>query len=100
MPHTFDACASSGHSPRLVVRLELLDVAEDLDEEVLLRHAHVAAQVAAEPVAEGPPREPAAVLGEVVERDPQLTPVDHLEGEMVQVRRSPCRRRRGRGGRR
>ena len=33
------------------------------------------------------PDHPAAVLGEVVERDPHLAEVDELEGEVVEVGR-------------
>src|SRR5436309_10814304 len=71
---------------RLVIGLELLNVAKDLDEALLLRHTHVPAQVAAEPVAKRSPGEPAAVLREVVEGDSELAPVDELEREVVQVR--------------
>src|SRR6266511_1179731 len=75
-----------GPLARLVIGLQLLDIAEDLHEAVLLRHTYVPAQVAAEAMAERAPGEPAAVLREVVEGNPELSPVDELEGEMVQMR--------------
>jgi hypothetical protein len=39
------------------------------------------------------PDQPAPVLGQVVERDPKLAPVGHLEGQMVEVRVAPVHER-------
>src|ERR671919_1910935 len=75
-----------GPVPHLVPGLELLDVAEDLHEATLLGNAHVRAEVAAEAVAQRAPRDPAPVLGEMIERNPDLAPVHELKREMVEVR--------------
>ncbi len=53
----------------------------------LLGDAHVGGQVLAQRVAQRSPGQPAAVLGQVVERDAQLAPVGQLEREVVEVRR-------------
>ena len=45
-----------------------------------------AARLRPEAMAHGPPAEPPAVLGEVVERDPELSPVDQLERQVMEVR--------------
>ena len=71
---------------RHVVVLELLHVAVELDEALLLDDPHVARDVAGDPVAGRPPAEPAAVAGEVVEHVAHLPDVDRVEREVVEVR--------------
>ena len=74
-----------GPAARLVVGLQLLHVAVQLDEALLLDDPHVGGDVAADAVARRAPAEPAAVAAEVVERDAHLADVDDVEGEVVEV---------------
>ena len=86
-PHVLDEKRSSGQCARLVVGLELLHVDVALDEQRLLGDAHVAADVLGDAVAHGTPREPPAVLREVVEQRAERAEVVVVEREVVEVRR-------------
>ena len=69
-----------------MVVLELLHVAVELDEALLLDDPDVARDVPRDPVTGRPPAEPATVAGEVVEHVAHLPDVDRLEREVVEVR--------------
>ena len=71
---------------RHVVVAELLHVAVELDEALLLDDPHVARDVAADAVPHRAPPEPAAVAGQPVEQVAHLADVDDVEGEVVEVR--------------
>ena len=70
---------------RLVVGLDLLHVAVQLDEALLLHDPHVARNVAADAVPGRAPREPAPVTREVIEHVAHLPDVDDVEGEVVKA---------------
>ncbi len=81
-------CWKSSDCPaaaRLVLGLQLLHVAVQLHETLLLDDAHVGSDVPAYAVSHGSPAEPASVPSEMVERHPHLPDVHHVEGEVVQV---------------
>src|ERR1700735_2711003 len=70
----------------LMVGLEMFHVRVQLDEALLLGDPHICRQGASQAMARWPPAEPPAVLRNVIERDPELSPVDQLERQVMEVR--------------
>ena len=96
----FEECGVSSQSRGTWSARELLHVAVELDDQVLLRDPDVGEDRRRDAVAARAPDHPAAVLREVVEQEPHLADVAQLEREVVEVRLAPSRASHGRGGRR
>ena len=74
-----------GKVARHVVRRQLFQVGEQLDEQLLLAHAEVTEEVARHAVAARPPHDVATVLRQMIEGDAHLAPIHQLEREVVDV---------------
>ncbi len=87
VPQTFEECGVSSQSRGTWSGGELLHVAVELDDQLLLGDPDVREEPRRDAVPAGSPDHPAAVLGQVVERDSHLAEVAQLEREVVEVRR-------------
>jgi hypothetical protein len=69
----------------LMIWVELLHVAKELYETLGFGNTHIATEVSAKTVPNWPPCEPASMLGKMIERDAQFTPVNELKRKVVDM---------------